>query len=86
MDKTHPLNKPMVVSLLALKKDMVKPREENEEILGPKVPYLIVIGALMYLAQNTRLDNSFAVNLLARYSSSPTKRHWNGVKHVFRYL
>lgn len=31
-------------------------------------------------------DISFAVNLLARYSSSPTRRHWNGVKHIFRSL
>ncbi|KAL0561639.1 hypothetical protein IC582_002079 [Cucumis melo] len=40
----------------------------------------------MYLANNTRLDIAFSVNLLARYSSSPTKRHWNEVKHVLRYL
>jgi len=40
----------------------------------------------MYLANNTRPDIAFSVNLLARYSSSPTKRHWNGVKHVLRYL
>jgi len=33
-----------------------------------------------------RSDISFSVNLLARYSSSPTRRHWNGVKHTFRYL
>ncbi|KAL4032173.1 hypothetical protein IC575_005238 [Cucumis melo] len=40
----------------------------------------------MYLANNTRPDIAFSVNLLARYSFSPTKRHWNGVKHVLRYL
>jgi len=40
----------------------------------------------MYLANNTRPDIAFAVNLLARFSSTPTKRHWNGVKHIFRYL
>ena len=40
----------------------------------------------MYLANCTRPDIAFAVNLLARFSSSPTKRHWNGIKHVFRYL
>ncbi|KAL4026478.1 hypothetical protein IC575_014909 [Cucumis melo] len=40
----------------------------------------------MYLANNTRPDITSSVNLLARYSSSPTKRHWNGVKHVLRYL
>ncbi|XP_075073879.1 secreted RxLR effector protein 161-like [Nicotiana tabacum] len=40
----------------------------------------------MYLANNTRPDIAFAVSLLARFSSSPTRRHWNGVKHIFRYL
>ena len=62
-------------------------REEgNEEILGPEVPYLSAIGALMYLANHTRPDITFAVNLLARYGSSPTQRHWSGVKHILRYL
>ena len=40
----------------------------------------------MYLTNNTRPDISFAVNLLVRYSSSPTRRHWNGIKQIFRYL
>ena len=40
----------------------------------------------MYLANNTRLDSCFAGCLMARFSSSFTKRHWNGVKHILRYL
>lgn len=40
----------------------------------------------MYLANYTRPDISFDVNLLARYNSSPTRRHWNKVKHLLRYL
>ncbi|CAA7031752.1 unnamed protein product [Microthlaspi erraticum] len=55
-------------------------------MLGPEVPYMSAIGALMYLANCTRPDIAFATNLLARYSSSPTRRHWNGIKHIFRYL
>ncbi|CAM8902188.1 unnamed protein product [Rhodiola kirilowii] len=86
MDKAHPLSTPMVVRSLSIEKDPFRPRSNDEEILGPEVPYLSAIGALMYLANNTRPDISFAVNLLARYSSSPTKRHWSGVKHVLRYL
>lgn len=86
MDKAHPINYPMVVRSLTAKNDPFRPREENEEILGPEVPYLSAIGALMYLANNTRPDIAFSVNLLARYSNSPTKRHWNGIKHLFRYL
>ncbi|CAA7045926.1 unnamed protein product [Microthlaspi erraticum] len=51
-----------------------------------EVPYMSAIGALMYLANCTTSDIAFATNLLARYSSSPTRRHWNGIKHIFRYL
>jgi hypothetical protein len=40
----------------------------------------------MYLANNTRPDITFAVNLLARFSAAPTMRHWNGVKDFLRYL
>jgi len=40
----------------------------------------------MYLANCTRPDITFSVNLLARYNSAPTRRHWNGVKHIIRYL
>lgn len=86
MDKAHPLSTPMVVRSLDVKKDPYRPRENNEKALGPEVPYLSAIGALMYLANNTRPDIAFSVNVLARYSSDPTRRHWNGIKHVLRYL
>ena len=86
MDKANPLSTPMVVRSLNVEKDPFRPREDNEEVLGPEVPYLSAIGALMYLANCTRPDIAFATNLLARFSSSPTRRHWNGIKHVFRYL
>ena len=59
-------------------------KKTGEELLGLEVPYLNAIEALMYLANYTRTDISFSVNLLSRYSSSPTRRHWNGVKHVLR--
>ncbi|KAL0371833.1 UNVERIFIED_CONTAM: Retrovirus-related Pol polyprotein from transposon TNT 1-94 [Sesamum calycinum] len=85
MNNAHPLSTPMVVRSLDVNKDPFRPPTHNNEILGPEVPYLSAIGALMYLA-NTRPDIAFSVNLLARYSSTPTKRHWNGVKHILRYL
>ena len=77
---------PMVVRSLEVNKDPFRPKEENEELLCPKVPYLSAIGALMYLANCTRPDIAFSVNLLARYNSAPTKRHWNEVKHISQYL
>ena len=66
---------PMVVRSLEVNKDPFRPKEENKELLGPEVLYLNAIGALMYLANCTRLDIAFFVNLLARYNSAPTKRH-----------
>ena len=86
MDKADPLNTPMIVRSLDVKRDPFRPQEDNEEILGPEVPYMSAIGALMYLANCTRPDITFAVNLLARYSSELTKRHWKGIKHIFCYI
>ena len=50
MDKSYPLSTPMVVRSLEPHKDPFRPKKPDEEILGPKVPYLNVIGDLMYLA------------------------------------
>ncbi|XP_068319934.1 secreted RxLR effector protein 161-like [Pyrus communis] len=76
----------MVVRTLDAKRYPFRPKEDEEDILELKVPYLSAIGALLYLAQCTRPDISFTVNLLARYSNAPTRRHWNSVKDIFRYL
>ncbi|KAM1093338.1 hypothetical protein ACFX2B_008348 [Malus domestica] len=83
-DKVKPSITPMVVRSLYAKRDPFHLMEDDEEILEPEVPYLSAIGALLYLAQCTKLDISFSVNLLARYSNAPTHRHWTGVKDIFR--
>lgn len=59
MDKAYPLSTPMVVRSLEVSKDSFRPLEEGEEILGPEVPYLSAISALIYLANATRLDITF---------------------------
>ncbi|KAJ9556108.1 hypothetical protein OSB04_010722 [Centaurea solstitialis] len=69
MDKSHPLSTPMVVRSLDVEKDHFRPPTDDEDILGPKVPYMSAIGALMFLAGHTRPDISFSLNLLARYST-----------------
>ena len=86
MDKTHPLSFHIVVRSLDVKNDTFRHCEKGEKLLGSEVPYLSAIGALMYLANCTRPDIVFSVNLLARYISAPTRRHWNGIQHILRYL
>ena len=75
MNKAHALSSPMIVYSLDLKKDSFHPCENGEELLGPEVPYISAIGALMYLANCTCPIIVFPVNLLAMYSSDPTQRH-----------
>jgi hypothetical protein len=86
MDKAYPSKTPMVVRSLEIKTDPFRPPDEGEETLGPQVSYLSAIGALMYLANSTRPDIAFAVNVLVRHSVVPTKRHWTGVKQILRYV
>ena len=86
MAESHPLSRPMVVRSLGLDTDPFRPKMDDKYVLGPEVSYLSAIGALMYLASHTRPDICFVVNLLSRFSSCPTQRHWNGIKHVLCYL
>jgi hypothetical protein len=86
MHMSYPSKTPMLVRSLDLEKDPFRPRDDEEQILEPEFPYLSAVGALMYLANNSQLDITFAVNLLARHNSAPTKRHWVGIKNIFRYL
>ncbi len=50
------------------------------------VPYMAVVGSLMYLAVNTRPDITYAVGVLSRYMSNPQEEHWQAAKRVLRYL
>nr|GEY10918.1 integrase, catalytic region, zinc finger, CCHC-type, peptidase aspartic, catalytic [Tanacetum cinerariifolium] len=86
MEKAKSLSTLMVGRSLNVDSDLFSTCEEDEDVLGPEVPYLSAFGAFMYLTNCTRPAISFAVNLLARFNSSPTKRHWNEIKHIFRYL
>ncbi|MCO5600901.1 hypothetical protein L7F22_055018 [Adiantum nelumboides] len=51
-----------------------------------KVPYLLVVGSLMYAMVATRPDIAFAVRVVSCYMANLGKRHWDAVKHHLRYL
>ncbi|KXJ71784.1 hypothetical protein RP20_CCG019713 [Aedes albopictus] len=58
--------------------------EETERMKN--IPYQEAVGCLMYLAQCTRPDILFTVNLLSRFNCCYGPKHWEAVKHLFRYL
>jgi hypothetical protein len=68
----------MIVHALEKDKDLFRPKEtRGGEVLGVEYSYISVIGAFMYLANNTRPDIAFA---------APTMHHWNNIKNILRYL
>jgi hypothetical protein len=50
------------------------------------VPYLQLVGQLMYLMLFTRPDLAHAVGLLSRFGANPGWEHWVVAKQVLRYL
>ena len=63
----------------------LRKRTESEESIDSTM-YRSAIGCLLYLANCTRPDISYAVSYAARFSSDPTTKHWNYVKHILKYV
>lgn len=49
-------------------------------------PYREAIGALLYLATNSRPDILHSVTMLARFCDKPQKKHWLAIQRAMRYL
>ncbi|CAI7853867.1 unnamed protein product [Closterium sp. NIES-54] len=60
----------------------------SDESVEPSVPYLELVGCLMYVMTCTRPDLAYSLSLLARYVALGRHRkvHWDAAKRVLRYL
>ncbi|UYV78903.1 hypothetical protein LAZ67_17000189, partial [Cordylochernes scorpioides] len=72
------------LALFAESEDILTTDKEKDEI--KHVPYRELIGSLLYLANLSRPDMTFAVTKLAQFCSNPGERHWQAAKHILRYL
>ncbi|GJV59244.1 retrovirus-related pol polyprotein from transposon TNT 1-94 [Tanacetum coccineum] len=77
MDSCGPVDTPMV--------DRLKLDEDPLGILVDQTRFHSMVGSLMYLTAS-RPDLVFAVCMCVRYQASPTKKHLEALKRVFRYL
>ena len=50
------------------------------------VPYREVIGSLLFLANVSQPDISFAVNKVSQYVEKPRLNHWKAVKKILKYV
>ena len=55
------------------------------EIFNQK-DYASIIGSLRYAIGCTRPDIAYAVRILSRFTSKPSKDHWLAIERVMRYL
>lgn len=63
---------------------LVKSTEQAKE--EDTIRYQQQVGALLYLAINTRPDISYAVNRCARYMSNPNNTHFRALDRIWKYL
>ncbi|GKA01787.1 retrovirus-related pol polyprotein from transposon TNT 1-94 [Tanacetum coccineum] len=77
MDSCDPVDIPMV--------DQLKLDEDRLGIPVDQTRFRSMVGSLMYLTAS-RPDLVFVVCMCARYQASPTKKHLEVLKRVFRYL
>jgi hypothetical protein len=62
------------------------PTDPEEIAYMRSVPYRQLLGLLMYVANGTRPDICYAVNMLAQVSNNPGRAHWLAAKRIVRYL
>jgi hypothetical protein len=62
------------------------PKIEEEEEDMSHVPYVSVVGSLMYAMFCTRPNIAHAMGVLSRHMLKPGKEHWTIVKRDFGYL
>jgi len=62
------------------------PKLAKEKAIMAEKPYNELLGSLQFVANLTRPDIAYAVNLLSRFKANPGNQHWEGAKHIIRYL
>lgn len=65
---------------------LMSPKTDNEREEMFSIPYQEVIGSLLFAAQISRPDISYAVNNVSRFTQDPGKIHWTATKRILRYL
>ena len=58
--------------------------EENKKRVA--IPYLSVVGSLMYVMVCTRPNIAHVVKVVRRFLENPGKEHWEAVKWILKYL
>ena len=73
------------ISKIPLDPGYLKIKNNHTEIMRENEKYQQFIGALLYLAVNTRPDIAASVTILSQKNKEPTEMDWTEAKRVVRY-
>jgi hypothetical protein len=61
------------------------PVKIDNDIINQK-EYASIIGSLRYATDCTRPNIAYAVGVLRRFTSKPSRDHWHAIERVMKYL
>ena len=61
------------------------PVNNDDEIFNQK-DYASIIGSLSYATDSTRPNTAYAVRVLCKFTSKPSRDHWLTIERVMKYL
>ena len=87
----YPKATPMITNQVANRERKVREEIESlnefvENSIDENIPYREAIGSLLYLANASRPDICYTVNVLSRHQNNMTRTEWDMIKQVFGYL
>ena len=83
--ETKTVNTPMEREL-KLRKAEIPTMTPGQQAYVSKFPYQNLVGALLYLAINTRPDIAYSVGVLARFNTNPNFRACKAIIRLLLYL
>jgi hypothetical protein len=84
MQNAKPVSTPLANNFKLTKEMCPKTQDEIEYM--SRVPYSSTVGNLMYVMVCTRPVIAHAVGVVNMYMNNPSKKHWEAVKWILRYL
>ena len=62
------------------------PKTEQEIEYMKTKPFRQLLGALLWLAINTRPDIMYAVSYVAKFAQNPGRKHWEALENILNIL
>jgi hypothetical protein len=84
MFNSHVISTPLEAKHRLYKYDY--PHSPNEQGQMAFVPYAQAMGSLMHNNVYTKPNTTYIVNSLVQFLSTPSPRHWQGIKCTLHYI